>query len=128
MAATASARGHAFARAVAIGMQVSTLMKRLTKYGDRFAEDCAECARNKMFNRLTFCAMDRDGDCVAKAIMEIDWDKNQFLVSKGADNVTISGDGTLPETTDLIKGMLTYIEGMGCRMDVYFHPTQGNYD
>ena len=115
------------ARTVAIGMQVRTMMNRLTEYGSKFAEETAKCAQEKMFDRLTFCALEGD-ECIAKTIMEVDWSLNRYRVTNGESTVDFGPDKVLIETDEIIRSMREYIKDRKCKVCVFFHPTEGNYD
>lgn len=115
------------ARAVVIGMQIRTMMNRLTDYGSEYAEEVAKCAQEKMFSRLTFCAMEGD-DCVAKVVVEVDWSHHEYRITSGEGTVNVGPDTVLIETDEAIRGMMEYVSGRKCKMRVYFHPTEGNYD
>ena len=93
------------ARAVVIGMQIRTMMNRLTEYGSEYAEEVA-----------------------TKVVVEVDWSLHEYRITSGEGTVNVGPDTVLIETDEAIRGMMEYVSGRKCKMRVYFHPTEGNYD
>lgn len=124
MAGSSSKSGsYSTARTVLLGFQVRDLMGKLSTESEEFIDRVVSCVNDRLLKTLTFCEMDRNGDCIAKLVVDIDWEKNLALISQGRDGVNVGDKVVLCETTNVARAILDFIDGRNCHVSLYFRGT-----